>query len=83
MIAFILRGEKIKIICANCRELRDNDFNIGGLAIWDGIERMDGNAQFEADAIAAIRGPEYFALQRLLPECTIMYTTSPAGIPVR
>ena len=26
---------------------------------------MDGNDQFEAEAIAAVSGPEYFALQTL------------------
>jgi hypothetical protein len=65
MTAFILRGEKIEISCANGGELRDNDFNFGGLAIWDGIGRMDGNDQFEAEAIAAVSQAEYFALQRL------------------
>jgi hypothetical protein len=38
-------------------ELRDNDFNIGGLAIWDRIGQMDRDDQFEAEAIAAISGP--------------------------
>jgi hypothetical protein len=32
----ILRGEKIEINCANGGELRDNDFNLGGLAFWHG-----------------------------------------------
>jgi hypothetical protein len=65
LIAFGLRGEKIEISCANGAELRDNYLNIGGLAFWDGIERMDRNDQFEAEAIAAVSKPEYFALQRL------------------
>jgi hypothetical protein len=38
--------------------LRDNVFNPGGLAIWDGIGQMDGKDQFEAEAIAAVSGPE-------------------------
>ena len=59
-------GEKNEISCANGAELRDNDFNLGGLAIWDGIGRMDGKDQFEAEAIAAVSEPEYFALQKLL-----------------
>jgi hypothetical protein len=54
MIAFRLRGEKNEISCANGGELRDNDFNPGGLAIWDGIRQMDGNDQFEAEATAAV-----------------------------
>jgi hypothetical protein len=58
-------GRKNEISCANGGELRDNGFNIGGLAIWDGIERMDGKHQFEAEAIAAVSEPGYFALQRL------------------
>jgi hypothetical protein len=65
MTAFILRGDKIEISCAKGVELRDNNFNIGGHAIWDGIGRMDGRHQFEAEAIAAVSGPEYFALQKL------------------
>jgi hypothetical protein len=60
-----LRGEKSEISCANSGILRDNDFNIGGLAIWDGIGRMDRKHQFEAEASAAVSGPEYFDLQRL------------------
>jgi hypothetical protein len=65
MTASRLRGEKNEISCANCADLRDNNFNIGGLAIWDGIGRMDRKHQFEAEAIAAVSEPEYFALQRL------------------
>ena len=65
MTAFRLRGEKIEISCANDVELRDNYFNIGGLAIWDGIGQMDGKDQFEAEAIAAVSQAEYFALQKL------------------
>jgi hypothetical protein len=83
MTAFRLRGDKTEISCANGLELRDNNFNLGGLAIWDGIGRMDGNDQYEAEATAAVSGPAYFAIQTLLSECTIMYTTRPAGIPVR
>jgi hypothetical protein len=49
MIAFTLRGEEIEISCAKVADLRDNGFNIGGLAIWDGIGRMDRQDQFEAD----------------------------------
>jgi hypothetical protein len=64
-ITFILRGEKNKISCAKDAELRDNNFNIGGLAIWDGIGRMHGNDQFETVATAAVSQTEYFALQRL------------------
>jgi hypothetical protein len=65
MTASRLRGEKIEISCANGTDLRDNGFNPGGLAIWDGIGQMDGNDQCEAEAIAAVSGPEYFSLQRL------------------
>jgi hypothetical protein len=65
MIAEVLRGEKNEISCADGGELRDNDFNPGGLAIWHGIGRMDGNDQFEAEAIAAVSQAEYFALQKL------------------
>jgi hypothetical protein len=60
-----LRGEKIEISCANGGDLRDNHFNIGGHAIWDGIGRMDGKDQFEAEASVAVSGPEYFALRSL------------------
>jgi hypothetical protein len=35
-----LREGKIEISCANGADLRDNDFNIGGLAFWDGIGQM-------------------------------------------
>jgi hypothetical protein len=49
MIASRLREEKIEISCANAAELRDNGFNIGGLAIWHGIGQMDGKDQLEAD----------------------------------
>ena len=66
MTAFSLRGEKIEISCANDAELRDNDFNIGGQAIWHGIGQMDRKDQFEAEAIAAVSQAEYFALQRLV-----------------
>ena len=55
-----------EISCTNGEDLRDNNFNNGGLAIWDGIERMDRKDQFEAEAIAAVSGPGYFALQRLV-----------------
>jgi hypothetical protein len=61
-----LHGEKNEITCANGKELRDNGFNPGGLAIWDGIGQMDRNDQFEAEAIAAVSGPEYFALKKLV-----------------
>jgi hypothetical protein len=37
--------------------LRDNDSNLGGLAIWHGIGRMDRKDQFEAEAIAAVSDP--------------------------
>jgi hypothetical protein len=60
-----LRGEKIEISCAHGADLRDNHFNIGGHAIWDGIGRMDRKDQFEAEATAAVSEVEYFALQRL------------------
>jgi hypothetical protein len=66
MTASKLRGENIEISCAMDAELRDNNFNIGGHAIWDGIGQMDGNDQFEAEAIAAVSGPGYFALQKLV-----------------
>jgi hypothetical protein len=49
MTEFILRREKTVISCANGKGLRDNNFNLGGLAIWDGIGQMDGNDQFETD----------------------------------
>jgi hypothetical protein len=63
----ILRGEKKSIFpVQNGGDLRDNDFNIGGHAIWDGIGHMDGNNHFEAGAIAAVSGPEKFALQGLV-----------------
>jgi hypothetical protein len=39
-------------------DLRDNDFNIGGLAIWDGIGRMDRKHQFETEATAAVSQAE-------------------------
>jgi hypothetical protein len=71
MSASRLRGEKYEISCANGAELRDNNFNIGGHAIWNGIGQMDRKHQFEAEAIAAVSGPEYFALQRLLCVSTI------------
>jgi hypothetical protein len=58
-------GRKNKISCAKDEDLRDNYLNIGGLAIWDGIERMDRKHQFEAEAIPAVRQPEYFSLQKL------------------
>jgi hypothetical protein len=70
MTASRLRGEKNEISCANGAELRDNNFNIGGHAIWDGIGRMDRKHHFEAEATAAVSGPEYFALQKL-PKRTI------------
>jgi hypothetical protein len=65
MIAIRLRGEKIEFSCAHGLELRDNCFNIGGHAICHGIERMDRQDQFEAEATAAVSGPEYFSLQKL------------------
>jgi hypothetical protein len=65
MIAFILRGEKNKISCANGGELRDNDSNPGGLAFWHGIGQMDGNVQFEAESTEAVSQPEFFTLQKL------------------
>jgi hypothetical protein len=40
MIAFRLRGEKIEISCANWEKLCNNNFNLGGLAIWDGAGQM-------------------------------------------
>jgi hypothetical protein len=58
MTASRLRGEKTEISCAKVADLRDNDFNIGGLAIWDGIGRMDRQDPFEAEATAAVSGPE-------------------------
>jgi hypothetical protein len=42
--------EKNEISCAKDADLCDNDFNIGGLAIWEGIGRMNGNDQCEADS---------------------------------
>jgi hypothetical protein len=66
MTAFILRGELNEISCANDADLRDNGFNIGGLAIWDGIGQMDRKHQFEAEATSAVSRPEYFSLQRLV-----------------
>jgi hypothetical protein len=51
--------KKTKISCAKVAELRDNDFNIGGHAIWDGIGRMDRYDQFEAEAIAAVTPPNF------------------------
>jgi hypothetical protein len=65
MTASRLRGEKTEISCANGRGLRDNDFNPGGLAFWDGIGQMNRNDPIEAEAIAAVSQAEYFALQRL------------------
>jgi hypothetical protein len=65
MIAFILRGEKIEISCAKVEELRDNGFNFGGLAIWDGIGQMDGKDHIDAEAITAVSESEYCSLQRL------------------
>jgi hypothetical protein len=65
MTVFLLRREKNEISCANGAELRDNHFNPGGLTIWHGIGRMDRKLQFEAEAIAAVSGPGYFALQKL------------------
>jgi hypothetical protein len=58
-------GRKNEISCAIHEEMRDNGFNIGGLAFWDGIELMDRKDQFEAEAIAAVSGPGYFSLQKL------------------
>jgi hypothetical protein len=58
MIAFILRGEKNEISCAKDAELRDNYFNFGGLAIWDGTGRMNRNDPFEAEASAAVSQAE-------------------------
>jgi hypothetical protein len=46
MTASRLQGEKIEIICANGANLRDNNFNIGGLAIWVGSGQMDRNYQY-------------------------------------
>jgi hypothetical protein len=60
-----LTRKKNEISCAKDADLRDNGFNIGGLAIWDGIERMDRNDQFDAEANEAVSQPEYFSLQRL------------------
>jgi hypothetical protein len=57
--------KKIEISCANGQDLRDNGFNIGGLAFWHGIGRMDRKDQFEAEAAAAVSQAEYFSLQRL------------------
>jgi len=65
MIAFILRGEKNEISCANGSELRDNDSNPGGLAIWHGTGRMNRNDQFEAEAMEAVSERDHFSLQRL------------------
>jgi hypothetical protein len=65
MTASRLRGKNIEISCVNGADLRDNGFNIGGLAIWDGTGRMDRNDQFEAEAIAAVSQAEHFSLQRL------------------
>jgi hypothetical protein len=59
MIAFLLAGRKKEISCANGKDLRDNYFNIGGLAIWDRIGRMDRNDQFKAESIQAVSQPEY------------------------
>jgi hypothetical protein len=57
-----LRGEKNEISCAHGADLRDNCFNIGGLAFWHGIGRMDRKDQFEAEATAAVNQAEYFGL---------------------
>jgi hypothetical protein len=57
-----LAGRK-KIFCANGAELRDNDFNLGGLAIWDGTGRMDRQHRFEAEAIVAVSEPDYFSFR--------------------
>jgi hypothetical protein len=64
MTAFILRGEKIEINCPKDDELRDNNFNPGGLDFWHGTGQMHSNDQFEAEAIEAVSQPEYFALQK-------------------
>jgi hypothetical protein len=66
MAASRLRGETNEISCAKDMELRDNDSNPGGLAIWDGTGRMDLNDQFEAEGIAAVSQAGYFALQKLV-----------------
>jgi len=63
MTAFRLRGEKNEISCANGADLRDNDFNPGGLAIWHEIARMDRNDHIEAEAIQAVSQPEYFSFR--------------------
>jgi hypothetical protein len=42
MTAFILRGEKIKISRAKGAELRDNDFNPGGLGFGMGSGEWTG-----------------------------------------
>jgi hypothetical protein len=65
IIAFRYGEKKNEISRAKGVELRDNGFNPGGLAIWDGIGQMDRKHQFEAEATAAVSGPEYFALQIL------------------
>jgi hypothetical protein len=56
MTAFRLRGGTNEIPCANGAELRDNHFNPGGLAIWDGIGQMNRQDQFEAEVTAAVSG---------------------------
>jgi hypothetical protein len=60
-----LRGELIEISCAYGKELRDNIFNLCGLAIWHGIGQMDRNDPIEAESTAAVSQPEYSSLQRL------------------
>ena len=82
MTASRLRGEKIEISCANGAELRDNNFNIGGHAIWDGIGRMDGQDQFEAEAIAAVSQAEYCSLQMLPNRALYGFTTTRVGQPL-
>jgi hypothetical protein len=63
---YLAGREKIENSCANEAKLRDNYFNIGGLAFWDGVGRMDGKDQFEAEATESVSQPEYFALQKLV-----------------
>jgi hypothetical protein len=66
MIAFILGGELTEISCATVTDLRDNNFNFGGLAIWDGIGQMARKDHIEAEAIAAVSQAEYLSRQKLV-----------------
>jgi hypothetical protein len=50
MIAFILRGEKNEISCSKGADLRDNDFNIGGLVIRDGVGRNGWQNDFDVES---------------------------------